>query len=66
MTIRRGFDAAPGERTLVVEDVVTTGGSVFETIDAVKALGAEVVGVASVVDRSGGIRPILARPLAPR
>ncbi|MBD3408880.1 MAG: orotate phosphoribosyltransferase [Ignavibacteriales bacterium] len=54
MTIRRGFDAAPGERTLVVEDVVTTGGSVFETIDAVKALGAEVVGVASVVDRSGG------------
>ncbi len=51
---RRGFAIAPGERVLVVEDVVTTGGSVREVLDVVTAAGGEVVGVALLVDRSGG------------
>ncbi|MFQ5682847.1 MAG: orotate phosphoribosyltransferase [Candidatus Binatia bacterium] len=50
----RGFDVKPHERTLVVEDVVTTGGSVRETIEVVKKYGGEVVGIGSVVERSGG------------
>lgn len=54
MELRRGFGLAPGERVLVVEDVVTTGGSVRRTIAAVRPFAAEVVGVAAVVDRSGG------------
>ncbi len=54
MMLRRGFSVAPGERVLVVEDVVTTGGSTRETIDALRALGAEVVGAASIIDRSSG------------
>jgi len=52
MTIRRGFVLRPGERVLVVEDVITTGGSVAEVIELLKETGAEIVGVASVVDRS--------------
>ena len=54
MTLRRGFSIKPGERTLVVEDVVTTGGSTRETVEALQALGAQVVGAASIIDRSGG------------
>lgn len=54
MTLRRGFTVSPGERTLVVEDVVTTGGSTRETVNALKAAGAEVVGAASIIDRSSG------------
>ena len=54
MTLRRGFAVSPGERTLVVEDVITTGGSTRETIEALKSAGAEVVGAASIIDRSGG------------
>jgi orotate phosphoribosyltransferase len=54
MTLRRGFRIDPGERVLVVEDVVTTGGSTRETIDAVGRAGGLVVGAGSVVDRSGG------------
>lgn len=54
MTLRRGFTLRPGERVLVVEDVVTTGGSVKEVIDLVRAHGAEVVAVGVLVDRSGG------------
>ena len=54
MTLRRGFTVSPGERTLVVEDVITTGGSTRETIDALKNAGADVVGAASIIDRSGG------------
>jgi orotate phosphoribosyltransferase len=54
MTLRRGFSVEPGERTLVVEDVITTGGSTKETIEALLELGAEVVGAASIIDRSGG------------
>ncbi|MBA2132147.1 orotate phosphoribosyltransferase [Capillibacterium thermochitinicola] len=54
MTLRRGFTLKPGEKVLVVEDVITTGGSVQEVIDLVKDLGAEPVGVGVLVDRSGG------------
>lgn len=54
MTLRRGFTITPGEKTLVVEDVITTGGSTRETIDCLVAAGADVVGAASIIDRSGG------------
>ena len=54
MTLKRGFEIKPGERVLVVEDVVTTGGSVKEVIDVVKSLGGIIAGVAILVDRSGG------------
>jgi orotate phosphoribosyltransferase len=54
MSLRRGFTIRPGERVLVVEDVVTTGGSTRETIEALRAAGAIVVGAGSIVDRSGG------------
>jgi orotate phosphoribosyltransferase len=55
LTLRRGFSFAPGERVLVVEDVVTTGGSTRETVDVARAAGATVVGAASIIDRSGGL-----------
>jgi len=51
---QRGFTIAPGERTLVVDDVLTTGGSVRDVIDAVRAPGGEVAGVAVLIDRTGG------------
>jgi orotate phosphoribosyltransferase len=54
MTLRRGFKLDEGEGILVVEDVVTTGGSTRETIEAVERAGGRVIGAASVVDRSGG------------
>ena len=54
MTLRRGFTITPGEKTLIVEDVITTGGSTRETIEAVRRAGADVVGAASIIDRSGG------------
>ena len=54
MTLRRGFNVNPGERTVVVEDVITTGGSTKETIDCLREAGANVVGAASIIDRSGG------------
>ncbi|MFS8086971.1 MAG: orotate phosphoribosyltransferase, partial [Acidobacteriota bacterium] len=54
MTLRRGFSLKTGERVLVVEDVITTGGSTRETIDALRRHGAEVVAAASIIDRSGG------------
>ena len=54
MTLRRGFSVTPGERTLVVEDVVTTGGSTRETVEALQASGANVVAAASIIDRSAG------------
>ncbi len=55
MRLRRGFTIAPGERVLVVEDVVTTGKSTLEAAFAVTAAGGVVVGLASIVDRSGGV-----------
>jgi orotate phosphoribosyltransferase len=54
LSLRRGFTLGSGEKVLVVEDVVTTGGSTRETIDVARALGADVVGAASIIDRSGG------------
>jgi orotate phosphoribosyltransferase len=54
MTLRRGFTVNPGEGFLVVEDVITTGGSTRETIASLQAAGARVVGAASIIDRSHG------------
>ncbi len=54
LSLRRGFTIERGEKVLVCEDVVTTGGSVFEVIEIVKQLGGEVVGVGYIVDRSNG------------
>ena len=54
LALRRGFTLASTDRVLVVEDVMTTGGSTRETIDVARAAGGEVVGTASIVDRSGG------------
>ena len=54
MILRRGFEVKPGEKTIVVEDVITTGGSTRETIEALIRAGAEVVGAASIIDRSSG------------
>ena len=52
--LRRGFEVAPGERVLVVEDIVTTGLSIRECIDCLREAGAEVVAAGCLVDRSGG------------
>ncbi|MBO8126318.1 MAG: orotate phosphoribosyltransferase [Firmicutes bacterium] len=54
MSLRRGFQLHPGEKVLIVEDVVTTGGSVQEVIDLIRSYQIEVVGVASIIDRSNG------------
>jgi len=54
LVLRRGFKIAPGEKILVVEDVVTKGGRAQETVDIVRAHQGEVVGVAMAVDRSNG------------
>jgi orotate phosphoribosyltransferase len=54
MTLRRGFTVSPGEKTLVVEDVITTGGSTRDTIEALQRAGADVAAAASIIDRSGG------------
>ncbi len=54
LSLRRGFSLEPGEKVLICEDVITTGGSIFEVIEIVKNSGAEVAGVGSIVDRSNG------------
>lgn len=54
MIVRRGFSVAENEKLLVIEDVITTGGSTRECIAAVEKLGAQVVAAASIIDRSGG------------
>jgi orotate phosphoribosyltransferase len=54
MTLRRGFEIQAGARVLVVEDVVTTGGSVMEVMELVRGMGANVAGVGAFVDRSNG------------
>ncbi len=56
LSLRRGFALRPGERVLVAEDVVTTGGSTLQTIEAVRQAGGSVVGVAAMIDRSGGVQ----------
>jgi len=64
MTLRRGFRLDPAERVLVVEDVVTTGGSAGELVDLIRRSGAEALGVAAMVDRSPGDLPFTLRALA--
>lgn len=54
MALRRGFSLGPGDVAVVVEDVITTGGSTREVIDIVRALGADPVAAGSIIDRSGG------------
>lgn len=54
MALRRGFQIAKGERVLIVEDIVTTGGSVKEVLDVVREKGGNPVGIGMLVDRSGG------------
>lgn len=54
LTLRRGFHISPEDKVLVVEDIVTTGGSVKEVLSVVEESGAEIVGVGLLVDRSGG------------
>jgi orotate phosphoribosyltransferase len=54
MSLRRGFTIAPGEKLIVVEDVITTGGSTREVIEVVRGLGAIPVAAGSIIDRSGG------------
>ena len=58
MTLRRGFNLKPGERILVVEDVITTGGSTRECIAALEENGGKVVAAASIIDRSNGIADV--------
>jgi len=54
MLLRRGFAVTPGERAVVVEDVITTGVSTREVVDLLRAAGAEVLAAGSIIDRSGG------------
>jgi orotate phosphoribosyltransferase len=54
MTLRRGFAVTPGEKAVVIEDVITTGGSTREVIDVLQATGAVVLAAGSIIDRSGG------------
>jgi orotate phosphoribosyltransferase len=54
MTLRRGFTVAPGETAVVVEDVITTGGSTADVIAVLRAAGVRVLAAGSIVDRSGG------------
>ncbi len=62
MVLRRGFGVAPGQRVVVIEDVVTTGRSTQEVINILESLGAEVIGVASMVNRSGRSQPFAPLP----
>lgn len=64
MQLRRGFTLSPGERCLVVEDVITTGGSTREVVQCVEAHGGSVVGVGSLIDRSGGAATFPVRRVA--
>jgi orotate phosphoribosyltransferase len=54
MTLRRGFEVKPGERAVVIEDVITTGGSTKEVVQVLRSLQANVLAAGSIIDRSGG------------
>ncbi len=54
MALRRGFEVTPGETAVVVEDVITTGGSTQDVVEVLRAAGARVAAAGSVIDRSGG------------
>lgn len=58
LTLRRGFDLGPGDRVVIVEDVLTTGGSTRETMEVARAKGATVVAAAAVINRSGSPAPV--------
>jgi len=62
MVLRRGFGVAPGQRVVVIEDVVTTGRSTREVINILEELGAAVIGVASMINRSGRSQPFAPLP----
>jgi len=62
---RRGFTISPGERVLLVDDILTTGGSLLAMIPAVEAMGGEIVTCAVLADRSGGLAA-LSSPLTGR
>lgn len=64
MRLRRGFELTTGERCLVVEDVITTGGSTREVVQCVEGYGGTVVGVGSLIDRSGGAAAFTVRRTA--
>ena len=54
MALRRGFTVTPGEMAVVIEDVITTGGSTHDVVEVLRATNAEVAGAGSIIDRSGG------------
>jgi orotate phosphoribosyltransferase len=54
MTLRRGFEVTPGESAVVVEDVITTGGSTLEVIQLLRERRVNVIAAGSIIDRSGG------------
>lgn len=54
IVLRRGFEVKPGDRVLLVEDVITTGGSIMETYELIKSMGANIVAIGSIVNRSNG------------
>lgn len=54
MTLRRGFSVEKGQKVLVIEDVITTGGSSQEVVELLEGMGAEVIGAGSIIDRSSG------------
>lgn len=58
LTLRRGFDLAPADRVVIVEDVLTTGGSTRETMEVAHARGAAVVAAAAIINRSGSDSPV--------
>ena len=60
MTLRRGFTVEKGQKALVVEDVITTGGSSQEVVELLEDRGVEVIGVGSIIDRSNGKNKITA------
>jgi orotate phosphoribosyltransferase len=64
MALRRGFRVEPGETAVVVEDVITTGGSTREVCDVLKAAGANVLAAGSIIDRSGGKAEVGVRRVA--
>ena len=64
MTLRRGFNISPGAKTVVVEDVITTGGSTKEVVQLLLGMGAEVLAAGSIIDRSGGTADVGVRRVA--
>ncbi len=63
---RRGFTITPGERVLLVDDILTTGGSLLAMIPAVEAMGGEIIECAVIVDRSGGLATLTSPVDGPR